>query len=106
MTARGQSLADFSKTLGQQLRHPVIDKTGLSGKYDFNLEYTPDLTGVPPPPPGALPPPGAATGNIASDPGSTIVSALEKQLGLKLSASKAKLDVIVVDHVERIPTEN
>ena len=106
MTAKGQSLADFSKTLGQQLRHPVIDKTGLSGKYDFNLEYTPDLTGMPPPLAGALQPPGAATGNIASDPGSTIVSALEKQLGLKLSASKAKLDVIVVDHVERIPTEN
>jgi len=87
--------------LSQQLRHPVIDKTGLTQKYDFALEYTPDLSGVPPPPDPATPPVPQT-----SDLGANLPSALEKQLGLRLTRAKAKLDVIVVDHVETTPTEN
>jgi uncharacterized protein (TIGR03435 family) len=88
--------------LSGQLNRPVLDKTGLTGKYDFTLEYTPVL------PPGQLLPPGAqapAAGS-ASDPGLTIADALERQLGLKLTADKAKLDVVVVDKVEKVPTAN
>jgi uncharacterized protein (TIGR03435 family) len=73
----------------------VIDKTGLTGRYDFTLEYTPDLSGMPLPP-----------GDTASEPGSSLPSAVEKQLGLKLSRAKAQLDVIVVDHAEKTPTAN
>jgi len=58
---------------------------------------------LPPPPPGVS---GPTPGDGPSDPGSNINSALEKQLGLKLTTGKANLDVIVVDHVEKIPTEN
>ncbi|MBV9400362.1 MAG: TIGR03435 family protein [Bryobacterales bacterium] len=109
MTAKGLSASEIALRLGQQLRHPVIDKTGLTGKYDFSLEYTPDLTGVPPPPPGLAgpnPPPTPIDISSASAPGSTLASALEKQLGLKLVSTKAKLDVIVVDRAEKTPTEN
>jgi uncharacterized protein (TIGR03435 family) len=63
----------------------VIDKTGLTGRYDFNLEY-------------------AGLGDDAGGPG--IVTALEKQLGLKLEKSKAPLDVIVIDHIDKVPVEN
>jgi uncharacterized protein (TIGR03435 family) len=88
--------------LAGQLNRPVLDKTGLTGKYDFNLEYTPIL------PPGQLLPPGTppvpAAGS-ASYPGLSIADALERQLGLKLVADKAKLDV-VVDKVEKVLTAN
>jgi uncharacterized protein (TIGR03435 family) len=99
MFGKGLTLPEIAAKLGQQLRHPVVDKTGLTGRYDFTLEYTLDP---------ALLPPGAAGApdNSASEPGSNLNYALEKQLGLKLTASREKLDVIVIDHVERTPTEN
>jgi uncharacterized protein (TIGR03435 family) len=75
--------------------------TGLPGKYDFTLEYTPDMSGMPLPPGTPAP----AT-DSASEPTSSITFAVEKQLGLKLTAGKSKLDVIVVDHAEKTPTEN
>lgn len=63
----------------------VIDKTGLRGRYDFTLEY-------------------AGFGDEATGPG--IFTAVEKQLGLKLDKSKAPLDVIVIDHVDKVPVDN
>ena len=106
--AKGLTVAELVLRMGP--RRPVIDKAGLIGRYDVDLDYTPDLTGLPPPPSpqgGAPPSPSTgAPGEIASDPGSTMASALEKQLGLKLTASKAKLDVIIVDHAEKAPTAN
>ncbi len=108
--AKGFSMGEFAARLGQMLRHPVIDKTGLTGRYDFNLEFTMDPASLPPPPPlpggGAPPPPPPPAAAEAVAPGSTIESAVEKQLGLKLTKSKAPLDVIVVDHAERTPTAN
>jgi uncharacterized protein (TIGR03435 family) len=109
MTARGLPSSDIATRLANLLRRPVIDKTGLTGKYDFTLEFTPDMTGLalPPPPPGAAGPVSAgAADNNASDPPASIASAVEKQLGLKLTSTKGKLDVIVVDRADKIPTEN
>jgi uncharacterized protein (TIGR03435 family) len=109
MFAKGLTLADLAIRLGQQLGHPVIDKTGLAGRYDFTLEYSLDLTGLPlPRPPGAAgPAPGVAPlGDSTSDPRPDLAAALEKQLGLKLNRAKAQLDVIVVDHAEKAPTQN
>jgi uncharacterized protein (TIGR03435 family) len=96
MAAKGLTLADFAARVGQQIRRPVIDKTGLTGRYDFMLDYTPDLSGFPITP----------TGDGVVDPGTTIAVAMEKQLGLKLTGSKERLDVIVVDRAEKTPTEN
>jgi len=101
MTVRGLTVSDIAAKLSQQLRHPVIDNTGLTQKYDFVLEYTPDLSGVPPPPDAAAPPVPSTSDLVPNLP-----SALEKQLGLRLTKAKAKLDVIVVDHMEKTPTEN
>jgi uncharacterized protein (TIGR03435 family) len=104
MVARAQPLSGLASMLGNQLNRPVVDKTGLTGKYDFNLEYTPDLSGMPPPPPGLAGP--GAPSTEASTPGSNIAAAIEQQLGLRLVGSKDKLDVVVVDKAERVPTEN
>jgi len=106
---KGLSSSEIANRLAGLLRRPVVDKTGLTGKYDFTLEYTPDLQGMtllPPPGGGPGPTPGAASPGIASDPPASIPSAVEKQLGLKLTSTKGKLDVIVVDRAEKVPTEN
>jgi uncharacterized protein (TIGR03435 family) len=66
---------------------PVIDRTGLNGNFGFELKFAP------------------AT-NPNPDPDRPhLITALEEQLGLKLEASRAPLDVLVIDRVER-PTEN
>jgi bla regulator protein blaR1 len=71
------------------LDRPVIDKTGLSGKFDFTLEWAPSDSPAPP-----------------SDPvGPTPVQALRDQLGLKVESRKAPVPVLVIDRVER-PSEN
>jgi len=83
----------------------TADKTGLSGKYDFTLEFS--SAGLPGPMGrGGLTAtlPGAA--DNAGDPAPDLFSALEKQLGLKLEKSKTQLDVLVIDHIDKTPTEN
>jgi uncharacterized protein (TIGR03435 family) len=74
---------------------PIVDKTGLTGKYDFTLEYSRDL------------PSAAATGGPADPPAAPSLSiALQQQLGLQLVAKKLPFDVMVVDSVDKLPTEN
>jgi uncharacterized protein (TIGR03435 family) len=110
LVARAQPISGLTTMLGNQLNRPVVDKTGLTGKYDFNLEYTPDLSALPgPPPPPGFAGPGAAPGapsTEASEPGSNLAAAIEQQLGLRLVSNKAKLDVVVVDKAEKTPTDN
>jgi uncharacterized protein (TIGR03435 family) len=73
---------------------PILDRTGLTGTFEFDLEWTPDAA-APPRPPDAPPAP-------PIDPnGSSFVTALREQLGLKLEARSGSIDVVVVDHAER-----
>ena len=100
--AKAQPLSKLTTMLGNQINRPVLDKTGLTGKYDFNIEFTPNL---PPGQPGPGPA-GAASVDNASEPGPNLADAVQRQLGLKLVASKAKLDVLVIDKAEKVPTAN
>ena len=114
MNGRGQlTLADagldmFANVLSHQLGRIVLDKTGLSGKYDFTLHWTPGPNegpmmpgGGPGPghegPDGAPPPPEAS--------GPSLFTALQEQLGLKLESQKAPVDILVIKHIER-PSDN
>jgi uncharacterized protein (TIGR03435 family) len=74
----------------------VVDRTGLAGSYDFDFEFALDQA------PGAVPGPDAATA-VAERPG--LFTALEEQLGLKLQAMRAPIDVTVIDRATP-PTEN
>jgi uncharacterized protein (TIGR03435 family) len=77
------------------LGRPMIDATGLTGTFDFLLEFTPESQG---PTPRSL--------NAPLDPdGPTFEQALREQLGLKLESRKTSMDVLVMDHVEH-PSEN
>jgi uncharacterized protein (TIGR03435 family) len=92
---RAYSLGDVAAWLAQMAGHPVIDKTGLTGKYDFDIELDLNQAQVP--------------GDNANQPlcvSCAIGIALEQGLGVKLVKSTARLDVIVVDHAEKTPVEN
>ena len=80
------------------LDRPVINQTGLLGNYDFDLAFTDEPL---------LEPPAkeARDAGLLDQSGPTLFEALQNQLGLKLEARKAPVDILVIDHVER-PTAN
>ena len=94
-----QPVSKLAEMLSNQLGHPVVDKTGLTGKYDFTLDYAINLGGLP----GA---PVETPRDAAGDPGPDLAAAVQQQLGLTLVSGKAKLDVVVIDRINKVPTEN
>jgi len=98
----GSSTTGFVHILSSQLGRTVLDKTGLTGEYDFKLDWTPDDTAAMPrtsnPTAGDNPSPQDAGGP-------SLFTALEEQLGLKLESTKGPVDVVVVDALEQ-PTAN
>jgi uncharacterized protein (TIGR03435 family) len=68
------------------IRSPVADKTEIKGKYDIKLDYAPN--------------------NATDSPLPSIYTALQEQLGLKLIRQKVPVEMLVIDHVDRVPTEN
>ena len=97
MSVGGSNLAQFANSLSMFVGRIVVDRTGLTGNFDFNLTWTPDQ--MPQRPPGApeLPP---------VDPnGPSIFTAVQEQLGLKLDSQRGPVSVLVIDRVEH-PTEN
>lgn len=89
--AHGCSMSDITGMLAGQFGHPVVDKTGLTGKYDFILRYH-----------GAL-----LSDRKADDldPIPTLDTAIQDQLGLKLKPTKAPEKILVIDHIEK-PSDN
>jgi uncharacterized protein (TIGR03435 family) len=93
-----QRIADFLPAIGGSgVDRPVLDRIGLSGAFDFTIEFAPgDLPqGLGGPPPNSEP---DATGP-------TFFEALQDQLGLKLESTKGPVRVLVIDHVEE-PSPN
>lgn len=94
--------SNLAQTLRGWIGWNVIDKTGLTGRYDFALHSTPDELSVAPATPGSL----ESTEPQESGPvWPSIYTALQEQLGLKLQSAKDSMEVIVVDHLD-MPTEN
>jgi uncharacterized protein (TIGR03435 family) len=86
LEATHMDTAHFVGVLAHRAGQPVIDKTGLTGIYDFRLSYAP-----------------------ANDPSSSLpdlFTALQEQLGLKLESQKVPVEMLVIDHADKIPTEN
>ena len=100
LIAQGAPIANLAGMLSWLLGHNVVDKTGLTGKYDFTLQWTPDE--------GESPMLSNAAGgapNVQSPPpdpnGPSLSMALQDQLGLKLESKKELVEIIVIDHIER-----
>jgi len=85
------SLALLAEVLADELGRPVLDRTGIAGRYHLTLKWTPDDAAS------------AAAANSAAPP--SIFTALQEQLGLKLERQKGPVQVLVVDHVE-MPSAN
>jgi uncharacterized protein (TIGR03435 family) len=81
---RAQTMDNFALLLTAQVDRPVIDATGLSGKYALTLSWY--------------------TGN--GDPGPDIFEAMQKQLGLRLEPKRGMVEMLVIDHAEKVPIEN
>ncbi len=102
LPAQNATMADFAGVMqAAVLDRPVVDQTGLPGRYDFMLKWTPDESQfggrgagmtAPPPADGAEAPP-------------DLFTAIQQQLGLKLESTRAPVEVLVIDRVEK-PTEN
>lgn len=103
--ASGSNVAipELARQLSLGLGRPVLDRTGLAGGYDFTLEWTPapgDFT------PAAIGlPPRAGPPHPADPDRPSIFTAIEEQLGLRLKSTKAPVDILVIDQVDR-PSEN
>jgi uncharacterized protein (TIGR03435 family) len=89
---------DFAKVLQPILGRSVVNRTGLHGVYDLNLEWTPGVGQGPPVPGVAAQPP--------ADPnGPSLFTAIQEQLGLRLASKKGPVEILVIDQVEK-PSEN
>ena len=102
LNGKGMPMDLLVAQLSQQLGRMVINKTGLSGAFDIELEWTPE-PGQGGGGPGGPPPPDGNVGVGASGP--SIFTAVQEQLGLRLESTKGPVEVLVVDSVAK-PTEN
>lgn len=101
MNGRNSTMTEFAGWLQANLmEQPVVDRTGLTDRYDFSLRYTPDasarLTNIP----NALP---RTTTDAEALP--DLFAAFQQQLGLKLESTRGPVDIVVVDSIER-PSDN
>ena len=85
----------MARNLSRTVRRIVVDKTGLTGFYDADLEFMPDT----PPPPAA---PGAPPFPNPNPDAPSIYTAMQEQLGLKLESARGPVEMLVVDRVEAL----
>jgi bla regulator protein blaR1 len=94
MTGVGAAMVVLVSYLANVLQRPVIDRTGLIGRYDFTMKWTPEQTTPAP----------AAPALESSEP-SSVFTALREQLGLRLDSARGPVEVLVIDRAEK-PSEN
>lgn len=84
-SSRGVTTANLATSLSSIVGRPVLDKTGLTGKYDYKLEYAPD----------------DSQPDADAPAGPSIFTAVQEQLGLKLEASKGPVEILVIEHIQK-----
>jgi uncharacterized protein (TIGR03435 family) len=93
LPAKNVTMAQFAGILQSSvLDRPVVDQTGISGRYDFHLVWTPDESQL-------RPTDGARPDDPDAPP--NLFAAMQEQLGLRLISTKAEVDVLVIDHAEK-----
>jgi uncharacterized protein (TIGR03435 family) len=93
LSARRTSMELLARNLSRTVRRIVVDKTGLSGFYDADLEFLPEG-------PMPQPPPGAPQFPAPSADAPSIYTAMQEQLGLKLDSARGPVEQLVIDRVE------
>ena len=92
LKGQGLTVTALANNLSYVVHSTVVDKTGLTGDYDFDLKWTPEDAGPP-------------TDDGSAESSASIFTAVQEQLGLKLQATKGPTDTLVIDHAE-LPSEN
>jgi uncharacterized protein (TIGR03435 family) len=91
-SGRMQTIANIVDMCARELERPVVDRSGLTGVYDFNIDFT------------------RMSDGSSSEPGDDIalpfLTAFQSQLGLRLESKKVPVDIVVIDHIEKTPTAN
>jgi len=85
VSCRQCTMDNLANILADQVKRAVVDQSGFSAEYSFTLEWSP---------------------NQNSDPGPSIFTALNEQLGVRLESRKVLVPILVVDRISQIPTEN
>jgi uncharacterized protein (TIGR03435 family) len=96
VVARSVPVSQLAPMLLPWVQRAVVDRTGLTGRFDIDLSWTPDQ------PPQGTSPLGAPAAAPTDPNGPSIFTALQKQLGLKLVSMDVPLDLVVIDHVEQL----
>lgn len=100
LTLIAQPISVMAQFLAPSVNRVVVDRTGLTGRYDVDLTWTPDR--LPPRPPGAPPDqPIRVNGQEIDTNGPSIFTAVREQLGLKLESGRGPVPVLAIDHVEQ-----
>ena len=105
LSGEAVQLQMLTQALSNQLGRPVIDRTGLTGSFDFNLEWTPDPGQSGGPFGGGAPPPGIDAPPPPDPNGPSVFTAVQEQLGLRLESQRGPVEMLVIDRVEK-PSEN
>jgi uncharacterized protein (TIGR03435 family) len=103
VTVQRAPVSQLVDGLSQMLRAPIIDQTGLKGKYDVTIDvakYIPDMEAA------RKSAAEGGAGAAALDPVPIIMNGLQEELGLKLESRKVPLDLLIIDRAEKVPTEN
>jgi uncharacterized protein (TIGR03435 family) len=99
LTGARVTMAVFAGYLRREFQQPVVDQTGLKGKYDFRVAYAPEVAT-----PGNTGPPEPGGSDVKPAP--TLVQALDRQLGLKMVSGPIPTEILIIEHIERRPIEN
>jgi uncharacterized protein (TIGR03435 family) len=91
VTGSDHTVALLAEQLSRTLGRVVVDKTGLDGRYELSLKWTPDDA--------------PASAGTAADAGPSIFTAIQEQLGLKLESQRGPVPILVIDHLD-LPTQN
>jgi uncharacterized protein (TIGR03435 family) len=97
LVAHRVTMKDLAAQISDPLRRPVIDETGLKGRYEIRIDVTAYMQ-------SAAGGDGHSEGQI--DVMSVLFTALQQQLGVRLDSKKENVDILVIDHAEKTPTEN
>jgi uncharacterized protein (TIGR03435 family) len=92
LSAQDIPIAEFARSLESRAGRPIIDETGLAGRYDFKIhfEWVPRPTNA----------------GVASDPSPSLFTAVDEQLGLKLESATSPFPHLTIDSIEREPRDN
>jgi uncharacterized protein (TIGR03435 family) len=91
LVAERVTMTDLTEKISEPLGRPVIDATGLKGRYDIHIDATAYMT---------------SSGSQSMDVTALLFNALQQQLGVKLESRKDSPEILVVESVEKTPTEN